>query len=244
DISAVPVGMDEGRRQRLAMVCWRFELAPPGRAGETTWRNLLLPGMHDQQRQQRQQQRQVKMEQHSQQDHEDPFGPLPAGISHDLLPDVSHGFDQAGFEDLGDLSNIGMSMNDLAAAPSGLGMENYSNGVDFTGGHIQICMDTGPVHADGMEAYHDMGQPEMGQHAIGSQSMDFVHLQTDPQLGHPEAQQWPEYSGFWDSGVYAGQSFDGVGTGAQANGEGVMTGEALLRSPLDGLRRDGTDAGL
>jgi len=243
DISAVPSGEDEGRRQRLAMVCWKFELAPPGQAGETTWRNLLLPGVHDQQGQQQQHQ-QVKMEQHSQRDHEDPFGSLPAGMANDLLPNVSHGFDQAGFEDLGDLSNIGMSMNDLAAAPTGLGMENYSNGVDFTGGHIQICMNTGSGHADGMDDCHDMGQPDIGQHAIGSQSMGFEHLQTDPQLEQADAQQWPEYSGFWDSGVYAGQSFGGVGAGAQANGEGAMTEETLLGSPLDGLRRDGTDNGL
>lgn len=183
--------------QKMLIIYWTFNQAVHVGTGETTWRNLVLP----------------TAECKGEPAYEASFEPIPDGLGSNPLPDVSQPFDQHNF-DLDDLSSIALAgiSNDVGAPVTSAGI--YSNvDVDFTGGHIQICMEP----ALPIDDYADTS----------------THFIDDLQQ---HARQWPIYPSYLDPGAYSAAAHAGV-SGLGKDEAGVPSAD-YLASPLSNLKSE------
>ncbi|KAJ9668404.1 hypothetical protein H2201_001452 [Coniosporium apollinis] len=199
------------RQQRLLTICWKFRQANHGESGQTTWRNLLLPTP----------QIGEELEQR------DPFNVPPLDFGSATASTVSQIFDQPPFK-LDALSSMAMAgvSADMMAASLAPDMSNLvsedqfshhsqlpqDNGIDFTGGHINICMEPG-VPMDGYQyTTPTMGYEQLGQYA----------------------QPWPVYDSVYEPRGMDGQGYlDGA---EQMKDEGIVQSIEAMGDPWAGLR--------
>jgi hypothetical protein len=202
EITGIPKSPNESAKPvRLLVVCWKFSQAAAGREGEVTWRNVMLPPLTD---------GAVKPPGTSQappaptKNEYDPNPPLALNhlSCHDGIPTLQQSslFEQHHNLDfnLSALQNLQLPTT-IGVSTHGLPISLYpSNDIDFTGGHIQLCMNGAPP------AYHNIDPGtsgfnsnypieatagnEVDSHA-GSQHAhyDFDHAQS----GNSQQSQWP-----------------------------------------------------
>jgi hypothetical protein len=138
---------DTGKTVRLLLICWKFEQTKHGAPGETTWRNIVhnIPTQHPKL------ESLIKEEplpqQHNAED-QDHFNSMAISLSQDDTTmalqqpfNPNHGFD---FSDLSTMALHGITGETSVASAAGLPMTTplySSNDIDFTGGHIQMCLE-------------------------------------------------------------------------------------------------------
>ncbi|KAF2435603.1 hypothetical protein EJ08DRAFT_345539 [Tothia fuscella] len=143
ELTAIRKG--NGERITLLLVCWKFEQTSRNCCGETTWRNVLLIP-------QPQQQQQMIMKEDNPKNE---FEHMDLGLSqHDTSMGLQPPFEAQQSFDLNDLST--MALVNMASDPHNTQLYP-ANDVDFTGGHIHMCLapDITMAAAVSLDPFHE-----------------------------------------------------------------------------------------